>query len=182
MNASPNLIHDIHEIISQARTRVAQSVNFERVLMYWEIGKRIFEEEQGGEERAEYGIFLIKSIAQVLEPEYGSGFSARQLERFRQFYRINPIASSLRTQFSWTHYKLMLTMDNEDKRGFYLAEVTNNFWTARELERQINRQFYERRPLIIDNEYVLAAFKMENPPDDQSSLSLEKIEKTTKSE
>ncbi len=171
MTPSSNLIHDIQEIISQARARAVRSVNFKRVLMYWKIGERIFEEEQRGDERAEYGTFLIKTIAQVLEPEYGSGFSARQLERFRQFYRIYPNASALRTEFSWTHYKLMLPLDNEDKRAFYLAEATNNFWSARELERQINSQLYERLLLSNDKESVLAVAKKEKHPERPGSIS-----------
>lgn len=76
--------------------------------MYWQIGKVIFKEEQGGKERADYGKFLIKSLSEKLQPQFGSGFSIRQLERYRQFYRTFPIASTLRTQFSWSHYKLLL--------------------------------------------------------------------------
>jgi hypothetical protein len=73
--------------------------------MYWQVGKLIFEEEQQGKERANYGQFLIKSISQTFQPQFGKGFSVRQLERYRQFYRTFPIASALRTQFSWTHNK-----------------------------------------------------------------------------
>ncbi len=135
MTPSQNFLSDIHSIISQARQNAVRSVNFERVVMYWKIGERIFEEEQNGEQRAEYGSFLIKTLAEALEPEFGTGFSARQLERFRQFYRTFPIASALRTEFSWTHYKLMLSIDNENKRAFYEAESIHNLWNARELER-----------------------------------------------
>ena len=91
--------------------------------MYWHIGKVIFEEEQGGKDRAEYGKFLIQSLSDQLQPEFGSGFSVRQLERCRQFYRSFPIASALRTQFSWTHYKLLLPIENTDKRKFYISET-----------------------------------------------------------
>jgi hypothetical protein len=122
MNLSKSILTDIQTIIAQSRERAVRSVNFERVLMYWKIGERIFEEEQQGEQRAEYGAYLIKSLAASLEPEHGTGFSARQLERFRQFYRSFPNASALRTEFSWTHYKLMLSIENNDKRDFYLAE------------------------------------------------------------
>lgn len=72
-------------------------------MMYWQIGKVIFEEEQQGKERAGYGDFLIKSLSENLQPQFGTGFSVRQLERYRQFYRTFAIASALRTQFSWTH-------------------------------------------------------------------------------
>jgi predicted nuclease of restriction endonuclease-like (RecB) superfamily len=164
MNLSKSILFDIHFIISQAREKAVRSVNFERVVMYWKIGERIFEEEQQGEQRAEYGSYLIKSLAASLEPEFGTGFSARQLERFRQFYRSFPNASALRTEFSWTHYKMMLSIENNDKREFYLAESAKNLWTARELERQINSQLYER--LLISNEKkaVLAVAKNEKHP------------------
>lgn len=67
MNPSQNLLTDIHSIISQARQNAVRSVNFERVVMYWKIGERIFEEEQNGEQRAEYGSFLIKTLAEALD-------------------------------------------------------------------------------------------------------------------
>ena len=74
-------------------------------MMYWQIGKVIQKEEQQGKERAGYGEFLIKSLAETLQPPFGSGFSYRQLNWYRQFYRTFPIVSALRTQFNWTHYK-----------------------------------------------------------------------------
>ena len=165
MKPLKNILTDIHTIITQARQKAVRSVNFERVVMYWKIGERIFEEEQQGEQRAEYGTFLIKTLATQLEPEYGTGFSARQLERFRQFYRSFPNASALRTEFSWTHFKLMLSIDNEDKREFYIAESSKNLWSARELERQINSQLYERLLLSNDKKAVLAVAKKEKHPE-----------------
>lgn len=165
MRLSKNILVDIHSIISMSRSNAVRSINFERVLMYWKIGERIFEEEQQGEQRAEYGTYLIKSLAEVLEPEYGSGFSARQLERFRQFYRTFSNASALRTEFSWTHYKLMLSIENQDKREFYMAESAKNLWTARELERQINSQLYERLLLSNDKKTVLAVARKEKYPE-----------------
>ncbi len=92
-------LSDIQGIIANAKDNAIRSVNFERVLMYWNIGRRIFEEKQAGEERAEYGSFLIKSFADALAPGYASGFSQTQLERCRQFYKIFPIANALRSQF-----------------------------------------------------------------------------------
>lgn len=118
-----SIITDIQQIIEQSRERAIRSVDFARVQMYWQIGNRIFEEEQHGKERADYGKFLIKSLAETLEPEFGSGFSKRQLERMRQFYRTFPIASALRTQLNWTQYKLLISIENEDKREFYIAEA-----------------------------------------------------------
>jgi predicted nuclease of restriction endonuclease-like (RecB) superfamily len=164
------VIQDIQQIIFQAQTRAVRSVNTERVLMYWQIGKRIFEEEQEGMDRAEYGTYLIKDIASALEPEFGTSFSARQLERFRQFYRAFSNASALRTEFSWTHYKLLMSIENPMKRDFYEAESTKNKWTSRELERQLNSQFYERLLLSTDKEAVLATARKERIPESPSEI------------
>ena len=125
MNLSYNLISEIKTLIASAKESAIRSVDHYRTLMYWHIGERIFNEEQQGKDRADYGNYLIEYLSEQLQPEYGSGFSVRQLERYRQFYRTFPIASSLRTQLSWTHYKLLLSIDNEDKREYYIAEITN---------------------------------------------------------
>ena len=139
-NSQPaSFISEIRRIIDEARTNAVRSVDFCRVMMYWNIGKRIFEEEQQGKDRADYGTYLIKNLANNLEPDYGSGFSVRQLERSRQFYRLYPIASALRTQLNWSQYKMLLSIDNPDKREYYELEAVNNCWTGRELERQIER-------------------------------------------
>ena len=111
-----DLVQQIQGIIFQARERAVRSVDFERVLMYWQIGEVIFVEEQQGKERAAYGDFLIKSLSEKLQPEFGSGFSKRQLYRYVQFYRSFPIMSALQTQFSWTHFKALISIDNEQKR------------------------------------------------------------------
>ncbi len=104
--------------------------------MYWNIGKRIFEEEQQGKERADYGTHLIKNLSKRLKPDYGSGFGPRQLKRARAFYRLYLIASALRTQLNWGQYKLLTAIADPDKREYYELESVNNAWTARETERQ----------------------------------------------
>ena len=131
-------VGEIRGIIDKAREGAVRSVDFCRVQMYWNIGRRIFEEEQQGKARAEYGSYLIKRLAERLEPEYGSGFGVRQLEKSRKFYRTYSIASALRTQLNWTQYKLLIAIPNEDKRKYYELEAVNNGWNSRELERQIN--------------------------------------------
>ena len=161
---------DIREIINSARVQAVKSVDFCRVQMYWQLGKRIFEEEQQGKERADYGTYLIKNLAKQLEPGYGSGFSVRQLERSRQFYRIYPIATALRTQLNWSQYKMLISIDNPEKREYYELEAVNNAWTGRELERQINSQLYERLLLSNDKEAVLAVAHKERIP--QSPLEI----------
>ncbi len=129
------LLTEIKSIISTSRDKAIRAVDNERTMMYWTIGKRIFEEEQQEKDRAEYGTYLIKLLAEQLEPEYGSGFSVRQLELIRQFYRIFPIANALRSQLSWTHYRTLIRIDNQDKREFYIAETVKNNWSVRQMER-----------------------------------------------
>ena len=120
-NINNTFIDDIRAIINTARSNAMRSVDFQRVQMYWHLGKRIFEEEQQGKQRANYGTYLIKNLAKQLEPEYGSGFSVRQLERCRQFYRLFPIASALRTQLNWMQYKLLIAMTTPTS-----ASITNS--------------------------------------------------------
>jgi predicted nuclease of restriction endonuclease-like (RecB) superfamily len=159
-----HLYNEVRKIIASARQSAVRSVDFYRVQMYWNIGKRILETEQEGKERAEYGTYLLKNLAKKLEPEYGSGFSVRQLERSRQFYKMYPIATALRTQCNWTQYKLLLAISDDYKREYYELEAVNNGWTAREMERQINSQLYERLLLSNDKESVLAVARKERIP------------------
>jgi predicted nuclease of restriction endonuclease-like (RecB) superfamily len=164
MEFNASLVSEIKVLILQSREQAIRAVDHARVLLYWNIGKRIFEEEQAGKERADYGTFLIRSLSEVLQPEFGSGFSYRQLNWYRQFYRTFPIVSALRTQFSWTHYKLLLSIENEDKREYYEFEASKNNWTARQLERQITSHLYERLLLSNDKESVLAVARGEKIP------------------
>jgi len=170
MQLKKELIQQIHSIIATSKDRAIRSVDTERVLMYWQIGKVILEEEQDGKERAGYGEFLIKSLAEALEPQFGSGFSYRQLNLFRQFYRSFPIVNALRSQFSWTHYRTLIRIDNQDKKEFYIAEVAKNNWTARQLERQVNSQLFER--LLLSNEVkdVMAVAREEKLPSDAKEI------------
>ena len=121
-------------------------------------------------DRAGYGEALIKSLAQSLEPIHGSSFSFRQLNLFRQFYRNFPIMNALRSQFSWTQYRTLIRIDNKDKREFYIAEVEKNNWTARQLERQVNSQLYERLLLSNDVKSVLAVARNEKLPSDAKEI------------
>lgn len=160
------LVQEIHAIIVHAREKAVRSVDVERMLMYWQIGRIIFEEEQQGAERAGYGEFLIKSLADSLEPQFGTGFSSRQLNLFRQFYRVFPIVNALRSQFSWTHYRVLIRIENQDKRDFYIAETEKNNWTARQLERQVNSHLFERLLISNDVKEVLAVARQEKQPSD----------------
>ena len=159
------LVKEISHIIDSARTNAVRSVDFCRVQMYWHIGRRIVEEEQGGKARAEYGRGLIKNLAKEIEPEYGSGFGVRQLEQARQFYIEYPIANALRSQFNWTQYRTLIQITDKDKREYYELEAANNCWTARQMQRQINSMLYERLLLSNDKEAVLAMARKEKLPE-----------------
>lgn len=157
-------ISDIRTIILSARESAIRSVDTVRVQMYWKLGERIFIEEQKGQDRAEYGAYLLQNVALEIEKEFGSGFSVRQLERARQFYRTYPIATALRTQLNWYQYRLLIQIDDKDKREYYELEATNNNWTGRELERQINSGLYERLLLSNDKKAVLEVARKERIP------------------
>ena len=161
---SKNFLLDLKFIIADASLNAIRSVDFHRTVMYWKIGERIFNEEQHGKERADYGNYLIKYLSEQLQPEFGSGFSIRNLNWYRQFYKTFPIVNALRSQLSWTHYRLLLSVDNEDKREYYIAETTKNNWSVRQMERQINSSLYERLLLSNDKESVLAVAKNEAIP------------------
>ncbi|KGQ55636.1 hypothetical protein IO44_05520 [Gallibacterium anatis str. Avicor] len=170
MPTNTPIITDIKQIIAQSRENAVRAVDFQRVLMYWHIGKRIFEEEQQGQERADYGAYLIKYLAQQLEPEFGSSFSHRNLNWYRQFYRTFPIVNALRSQLNWTQYRLLLRLKDPDKREFYIAESIKNHWSSRQLERQINSSLYERLLLSNDKASVLAVANNELLPSDPKQI------------
>lgn len=170
MQISKNILEQIKGIVSNSQAKAIRSVDTERVLMYWQIGKVIFEEEQQGKERADYGKYLIKSISETFQPTLGTGFSVRQLERYRQFYRQFPIATALRTQFNWTHYKTLISIDNQEKKEFYIAETEKNNWSARQLERQVNSQLFERLLLSNDVQSVLAVAREEKTPTEPTEI------------
>lgn len=161
---------EIRQIIETARANAIRSVDFSRVQMYWLLGKRIFEEEQQGKDRADYGAYLIRNLAEELTPLYGSGFSVRQLEQSRRFYRMYPIANALRSQLNWTQYRLLIQIEDPSKREYYELESVNNAWTARETERQINAMLYERLLLSNDKESVLAVARNERIPESPTEI------------
>ena len=169
--ASENqLYEDVCAIIEEARANAVRSVDFNRVLMYWKTGCRVFEEEQKGADRADYGSFLIERLAQRLVPGYGSGFSTRQLHFSVQFYRTYPKVNALRSQLNWTQYRTLIQISDPDKREYYELEASNNCWTARELERQKNSLLYERLLKSNDKDAVLAVAKKERIPESPTEV------------
>lgn len=163
-------VSGIKAIIDGARGNAVRSVDFCRVRMYWAIGQRIAEKEQQGKERAGYGTYLIKNLAKQLQPEYGSGFSVRQLEMCRQFYRIYPIANTLCSQLNWSQYKLLISIPDPDKREYYQLEAVNECWSKRQLERQINSMLYERLLMSNDKGKVLAVARNERQPESPTEI------------
>lgn len=118
MLTNTNLILDIKNLIATAKQTAIRSVDFQRTVLYWHIGERVFNEEQEGKERANYGEYLIKYLSEELQPEFGTGFSYRNLVWYRQFYRTFPIVNSLRSQLSWTsilasQYELVLPSEEQ---------------------------------------------------------------------
>lgn len=170
MLTNARIITEIKALIAQSKEKAIRAVDHERTLLYWHIGKRIFDEEQHGQDRADYGAYLTKYIAEQLEPEYGTGYSRRQIELMRQFYRSFPIANTLYSQLSWSQYKLLIRLESEDKRDFYIAEAVKNNWTVRQLERQIDSSLYERLLLSNDKESVLAVAKGNKQPSDAREI------------
>ena len=168
--STESLIQDLRQIIETARANAVRSVDFCRVQMYWHLGQRIFEEEQQGKERADYGTYLTRNLAKLLEPEYGSGFGVRQLEQARQFYRTYPNANTLRSQLNWSQYRKLIQIDDPDKREYYELESVNNAWTARETERQINSMLYERLLLSNDKESLLAVARKQRIPESPTEV------------
>lgn len=137
-------IDDIRTLINEARKQVVHTVNTVMVATYWEIGRRIVEEEQNGNDRAEYGKYLIKNLAEALTVDFGKGFGETNLKYFRQFYLTFPIRHALRDELSWTHYRQLIRVENEEARNFYLKEAADCAWSSRQLERQINSFYYQR--------------------------------------
>lgn len=149
-----NFVNDIKALINEARLHVVRSVNTAMVVTYWEIGRRIVEEEQNGSDRAEYGKYLIENLAKELTADFGKGFSVPNLRNFRQFYLVFPIRHALRSELSWTHYRQLMRVENEEARNFYLKEAVECAWSSRQLERQIN-SFYFQRLLASQNKDVV---------------------------
>jgi predicted nuclease of restriction endonuclease-like (RecB) superfamily len=134
----------IREVLLQARSNTYQYVNAQMVFAYWQIGKIIVEEEQGGEKQAAYGKFLLKELAERLTNEFGKGFDGRELRRIRQFYLCFPIRDALRPELTWTHYRLLIRIENDAERNFYIAETIQQHWSTRVLDRNISTQYFQR--------------------------------------
>lgn len=139
-----SIYQSIKEIIILSRQRVFRMANSALLETYWQIGKVIVEDEQNGKPKAEYGKATLKNLANSLTIEFGKGFDERNLNNMRSFYKAYPIWNALRTELSWTHYRLLSRLDNEQKRNYYITESISSNWNSRELQRQINSLAFER--------------------------------------
>lgn len=137
-----NFYDEIRNILTTARNKVYQTANFAMVEAYWNIGKSIIV-EQGGNEKADYGTGLLKELSKQMTQDFGKGFTVANLKNMRQFYLTFPNSYALRSELSWTHYRLLMRVENENARQFYMEEAVKSQWSTRQLERQINTFFYE---------------------------------------
>ena len=135
--------NNIKEVLEQARKRVYRNIQSEMVLAYWQIGKMIVE-KQGGNPRADYGDGLINELSTRLTKDYGKGFTSGNLRYMREFYIAFPKCHALSDKLSWTHYRLLIKVDDEQARDFYIKEAIDGNWSTRQLEREINTFSYQR--------------------------------------
>lgn len=131
----------VRTTLEAAQSKAAAAVNGAMVAAYWEIGRRIVE-AQG--ERAEYGKHLIAYLSERLTREFGKVFSSRNLFYMKQFYLAFPIANTLCSQLSWSHYRLIMRLEDQKRREFYVRAAAKEGWTVRQLDRQIHSSYYER--------------------------------------
>lgn len=182
---SINFYSQVVDLLQSARSKVIRTVNQTMVLTYFEIGRMLIEEEQGGKERAEYGKQVIKRLSDVLTKEFGKGFSERNIEQMRQFYLVYAIPQTVSAEstsqttskglqqdelvLSWSHYLKLMRIDDENERRFYQIESFKNNWSVRELQRQYDSALYTRLALSRNKEKVkelsVKGWLLEKPKD-----------------
>ncbi|TVR37576.1 MAG: DUF1016 domain-containing protein [Cryomorphaceae bacterium] len=148
------LYDEIRQIIEEARNTVYRTANFAMVQAYWNVGRLIVEQEQKGKERAKYGEELIRQLSEQLTSEYGRGFTATNLKYMRQFYSTFEKSHALRDELTWTHYRLLLKVEEKEAREFYLQEAIECNWSTRSLDRQINNLYYQRMVMSKNSKEV----------------------------
>ncbi len=157
-----NVILDVKHIILKGRDKAYQAASKTMVLTYWNIGRRIVEDEQHGQNRAEYGKQLIQVLAEELTQEFGKGFSKRNLDYYRKFYLLFPdfeIVNARVHNLNWTHFRALLRVADEDARMWYLNEAANEGWSSRTLDRNISTQYYYRLLQSPQKDAVIAEMK-----------------------
>ena len=152
----------IRRSIVQAQHTMAAAVNTAMVNAYWEIGEQIYK-ACGENDRAEYGKNLLQFLSQQLTSEFGKGFSVQGLRNMRQFYCTFPIRSTLWSELSWSHYKVLMRISDEKERAFYVEECAKSAWSVRQLERQIHTMYYQRLLSSQDKAPVIAEIQATEP-------------------
>ena len=168
MSAITTLYDDIRAIIINTRNTIYKAVNTGILEANWKIGRRIVEEEQAGASRAEYGQRVINDLAEKLSVEFGRGFDARELRRYRQFYLLFPKWDALRPELTWTHYRTLIRVENERARLYYMNEAALQNWSTRALDSQIERLTYER---ILSSQNQLIVKEAEDADSRQAQLT-----------
>ena len=146
LNLTPyeDIYSEIKETLLLSRNQAYSAVNFAMVQAYWQIGRIIVEHEQNGNVRADYGKAILQELSSRLTKDFGKGFSVRTLQQMKKFYVMFPNTNALRSQLTWTHYRLLLSVENEQARQWYMDEAIASAWSSRQLERQISTLYYER--------------------------------------
>mgnify|MGYP000605310127 FL=1 len=168
MSAITTLYDDIRAIIINTRNTIYKAVNTGILEANWKIGRRIVEEEQAGASRAEYGQRVINDLAEKLSVEFGRGFDARELRRYRQFYLLFPKWDALRPELTWAHYRTLIRVENERARLYYMNEAALQNWSTRALDSQIERLTYER---ILSSQNQLIVKEAEDAASRQAQLT-----------
>lgn len=147
VNSTNDYVNDIKNIITLARQSTCRVINSVMVMSYWLVGKRIFEEEQNGKNRADYGAYILQNLSKSLNEEFGEGFSYANLRNMRQFYRTYPdeqICYTICSKLSWSHNRLIMRVDDIKARMFYLQESAKENWSVKQLERNIRSCYFQR--------------------------------------
>ncbi|HZK97510.1 MAG TPA: PDDEXK nuclease domain-containing protein [Prolixibacteraceae bacterium] len=134
---------EIRTLIESSRTNIYESVNFAEVQTYWQIGKRIFEEEQKGKGQIDFEEVLIESLESQLTGDFGNSFDGSNLIYMRRFFSTFPVLNTLRPLLSWSHYRLIINVVEEQAQIFYMNKAADNHWSVQQLSQQIESRYYQ---------------------------------------
>ena len=141
---SEKLYRSVKKVVDASYRFVSVAANAALVKRNWEIGRLIVEDEQGGKRKADYGKAVLEGLASRLTVEYGEGYTLTNLKYMRQFYLAFPIGHALRDELNWTHYRILMRVDDPIAREWYMNECVASAWGTRDLERQVSTQAYFR--------------------------------------
>ncbi len=164
---SDSLVADVRNIIEEGRRHAFAAAGQAAILTYWNVGRRIVEEEQQGNARAEYGKNLIPALADRLTIEFGSGYGRRNLAYYRKFYLEFSDLEILHTRvqnLNWSHIRRILSVSNPEARDWYLKTAAEDMWSVKTLDRNISTQYYERRLAAQREDIVIPAPQSDSDP------------------